>query len=127
MHGVAAFGGHSYPLQVREPAPPVFVVGMTYIVAGHRAFATDFTFFCHGKTPYYLKTNIIVYTKTGYIHVPEKEGKLFLKFRHGLVLTLLYDYVTKVCLYFTVFSPVLSRGGFFTYPSVSEIYEKRKK
>jgi hypothetical protein len=52
---------------------------MAYIIACYRPFATDFTFFCHDKTPYILKQITIVYAKTGYIHVPEKEGKLFLK------------------------------------------------
>ena len=39
----------------------------------------------------------MVYAKTGYIHVPEKEGKLFLKYGYGLVLTELDDYVRNVC------------------------------
>jgi hypothetical protein len=55
MNRVAALCGHSDPLQIREPAPPVFIVGMAYIVAGHWSFATDFTFFCHDKTPYIEK------------------------------------------------------------------------
>ena len=52
MHGVAALGGHSDPLQIRKPAPPVFIVGMAHMIAGHWSFATDFTFFCHDKIPY---------------------------------------------------------------------------
>jgi hypothetical protein len=55
MNRVAAFRGHSDPLQIREPAPPVFIVGMAYIIAGYRSFATDFTSFCHDKTPYIKK------------------------------------------------------------------------
>jgi hypothetical protein len=79
MNRVAALDGHSDPLQIRKPAPPVFIVSMADIIASYRPFATDFTFFCHDKTPYILKQITIVYVKTGYIHVPEKEGKLFLK------------------------------------------------
>lgn len=52
MHRVAALDGHADPLQIREPAAPVFIVSMAYIIAGYRSFATDFTFFCHDKTPY---------------------------------------------------------------------------
>jgi hypothetical protein len=55
MHRVAALGGHSDPLQIREPAPPGLIVGMADIIAGYRPFATDFTFFCHDKTPYIEK------------------------------------------------------------------------
>jgi hypothetical protein len=55
MDGIAALGGHPDPLQIWEPAPPVLIVGMAYIIAGDWAFATNFTFFCHGKTPYIEK------------------------------------------------------------------------
>ena len=79
MYGVAALGGHSDPLQVREPAPPVFVVGMAYIVAGDWPFAADFTFFCHDNTPYIKNTIMMDLTETGYIQVLETERKLFLK------------------------------------------------
>jgi hypothetical protein len=51
MNRVAALGGHSDPLEIREPAPPVFIVSMAYIIACYRPFATDFTFFCHDNTP----------------------------------------------------------------------------
>jgi uncharacterized membrane protein HdeD (DUF308 family) len=53
MNRIAALGSHSDPLQIWEPAPSVLIVGMAYMIAGYRAFATDFTFFCHDKTPYY--------------------------------------------------------------------------
>jgi hypothetical protein len=55
MNSIAACSGHSDPLQIREPAAPVFIVGMAYIVTGHRSFAAYFTFFCHDKTPYIEK------------------------------------------------------------------------
>jgi hypothetical protein len=51
MNRVAALGGHSDPLQIRKPAPPVLIVSMADIIAGDRPFAADFTFFCHDKTP----------------------------------------------------------------------------
>jgi hypothetical protein len=55
MNTVAATGGHSNPLQIREPAPPCFIMGMADVITCHRSFATYFTFFCHGKTPYIIK------------------------------------------------------------------------
>ena len=113
MDRVAARGCHSDPLQIREPAPSVLIVGMAYIVAGYRSLAADFTFFGHDKTPYYNETIKMIYTKTGYIHVPEREGKLFLKCLHGLALTLLYDYVTKCCFNLSASSPAFVQGGFF--------------
>jgi hypothetical protein len=53
MDCIAALGGHSDTLQVGKPAPLVLVMGMAYVIAGHRALAAYFTFFCHDKTPYY--------------------------------------------------------------------------
>jgi hypothetical protein len=70
------------------------------------------------KTPYYEETVKMIYTKTGYIHVPGREGKLFLKCRHDLVLTRLYDYVRNCCLCLAPFSPEFIQGGFFKDPSV---------
>jgi hypothetical protein len=55
MSRVATLRGHSDPLQVRKPSPPVFIMGMANMIAGHWPFATDFTFFCHDKTPYIKK------------------------------------------------------------------------
>jgi hypothetical protein len=54
MYTVAALGGHSDPLQVWEPTPPGFIMGMADVIACYRPFAAYFTFFCHGKTPYIL-------------------------------------------------------------------------
>jgi hypothetical protein len=79
MDGSAALGSHSHPLQIGKPAPPVFVVGMADVIACYRAFAADFTFFCHGKNSFILKNIRIIYAKTGYIHVLPTEGKHFLK------------------------------------------------
>ena len=79
MYGVASLGGHSDPLQIREPASPVFIVGMADMITGYRPFATDLTFFCHDKTPDIDKTIIMVYAKTRYIHVLETDRKFFLK------------------------------------------------
>ena len=45
MHAIATGGGHSYPLQIRQPTPSVLIVGMAYIIAGGRAFSTNRTFF----------------------------------------------------------------------------------
>jgi len=55
MNRVAALDGHSDPLQIRKPAPPVFIVSMADIIASYRPFATDFTFSSHDKTPYIKK------------------------------------------------------------------------
>jgi hypothetical protein len=54
MNAVAALGCHTDTLEVREPAPSCFIVGMADIVAGYRSFAADFTFFCHGKNSLYF-------------------------------------------------------------------------
>lgn len=97
---------------------------MAYIIAGYRPFATDFTFFCHDKTPYILKQITIVYAKTGYIHVPEKEGKLFLKYGPGLVLTVVDDYVRNVSFHLAAFSPAFLRAVFLKILQCLEIYEK---
>jgi hypothetical protein len=53
MHRITTLGGHSNFLQVREPAPPVLVMGMAYMITGYRSLATDFTFFCHDKNSLY--------------------------------------------------------------------------
>ena len=45
MHAITTGGGHSHTLQIRQPTPSVLIVGMTYIVAGGRAFSTNCTFF----------------------------------------------------------------------------------
>jgi hypothetical protein len=78
MNTVAALGGHSDPLQIRKPASSGLVVGMADVIACNWPFAADFTFFCHGKTPYIENVHMI-YAKTGYIHVLRILGKLFLK------------------------------------------------
>lgn len=98
---------------------------MAYIIAGYGPFATDFTFFCHDKTPYYIeKKIIIVCTKTGFIHVSEKEGKLFLKYGPGLVLTVVDDYVRNVSFHLAAFSPAFLRAVFLKILQCLEIYEK---
>jgi hypothetical protein len=51
MNTVAAFRGHSYPLQIGKPAPFGLVVGMADIMTSYWTFAADFTFFCHDNTP----------------------------------------------------------------------------
>jgi len=76
MHRVAALRGHSDPLQIREPAPPVFIVGMAYIIAGHGPFATYFTFFCHDKTPY-IKNDRIGFCKKRALYMFWKEMASF--------------------------------------------------
>lgn len=43
--------------------------------------------------------------KTGYIHVLPADGKLFLKCCNELVLTLMDDYVRKVCFDLAALSP----------------------
>jgi hypothetical protein len=53
VFGIATTGSHPDPLQIRQPASFVLIVGMTYIVAGGRPFAANFTFFCHDQTPYH--------------------------------------------------------------------------
>ena len=78
MNAVAALSGHSNSLQIGEPASPGLVVGMADVIACNWPFAADFTFFCHGKTPYIENVHMI-YAKTGYIHVLRILGKLFLK------------------------------------------------
>jgi hypothetical protein len=55
MNRIAALGSHSDPLQIREPAPSVLIVGMADMVTGYWSFAADFTFFCHDTTPYIEK------------------------------------------------------------------------
>jgi hypothetical protein len=55
MNTVTAVCSHSDTLQIREPAPPGFIMGMADIIACCRTFAADFTFFCHDKTPYMCK------------------------------------------------------------------------
>lgn len=44
---VAARGSGSYTLQIRQPAPTIFIMGMAYIITGHRLFPADFTFTSH--------------------------------------------------------------------------------
>jgi len=69
----------------------------------------------------------MVYLKTGYIHILDAEGKLFLKCVHELVLTVWDDYVKNVCLDLAARSPVFFKAIFMRILSYSEIYEKRKK
>ena len=54
MYGVAALGSHSDALQIGQPAPPVFIMGMADIVACHRPLTAYFAFLCHDLTPYYI-------------------------------------------------------------------------
>ncbi len=55
MDTIPALGDHSNPLQIREPTPPGFIMGMADVIACYRPFAAYFTFLCHGKTPYIPK------------------------------------------------------------------------
>ena len=52
-YGLAVAAGCRHPdfLQIRKPAPTVFVVGMANVVAGSGFFSANFTFFRHGKSP----------------------------------------------------------------------------
>jgi hypothetical protein len=93
MNTVAVACSHSDPLQIREPTPPGFIMGMADIIACCRTFAADFTFSCHDKTPYIVIHSYLVYAKTGYIHILVLLGKLFLKCINRVVLTLRDDYV----------------------------------
>ena len=89
------------------------------MIAGHRTFAADFAFFCHDKTPYIEKQSLIICMKTGYIHVLQIEGKLFLKCSIALVLTLMDDYVKKICFNFAAIRPpFINREVSFEDPSV---------
>ena len=111
MHGIATLGGHSYSLQIRKPAPPVFVVGMAYIIAGCRSLATDFTFFCHdNKTPY-IKNNHNGLYENGFYTYSGSRRQAFSKVLHDLVLTVLDDYVRKCCLVLVDLCTLLFWGG----------------
>jgi len=55
----------------------------------------------------------MVGAKTGYIHILETEGKLFLKWASDLVLTVLDDYGSKCCLVLAVCSPAFFQGFIF--------------
>jgi hypothetical protein len=61
----------------------------------------------------------MIYTKTGYIHVLITEGKHFLNSSKELVLTLIDDYVTKICPIFDKIQALhFSVGHLFEDPSV---------
>jgi hypothetical protein len=45
MQAIAAGSSHPDPLQIRQPTPSVFIVGMAHIIAGSWAFSTNRTFF----------------------------------------------------------------------------------
>lgn len=53
------------------------------------------------------------YAKTGYIHVLITEGKLFLNYSAGLVLTLMDDYGSNCFFYEVNFRPSILRKGVF--------------
>lgn len=69
----------------------------------------------------------MVSLKTGYIHILDAEGKLFLKCVHELVLTVWDDYVRYVCLDLAARSSVFLKAVLMRILSCSEIYEKGKK
>lgn len=46
-HSTSTVGYGPNFLQIRQPAAPVFIMGMTDIIAGRRSFATNFTFTSH--------------------------------------------------------------------------------
>ena len=46
-HSTSTLGYGPNFLQIRQPAPPVFIMGMTDIIARRRSFTTNFTFTSH--------------------------------------------------------------------------------
>lgn len=46
-HSTSTAGYGPNFLQIRQPAAPVFIMGMTDIIAGRRSFTTNFTFTSH--------------------------------------------------------------------------------
>ena len=46
-HDLSAVGNRPYFLNIRQPTPTIFIVGMTDVIPGSRTFSTNFTFSGH--------------------------------------------------------------------------------
>lgn len=74
---MAAVSYGSDLLQVGQPAPFGFIMGMTDIIAGYRAFSTDFTFTRHDI---YAPCNGL-FVKSNIIHTASEKATFFPSFK----------------------------------------------
>jgi hypothetical protein len=124
MNAVAALSGHSNSLKIGEPASLGLVVGMADVIACNWPFAADFTFFCHGKTPYNEKRTYDL-CENGLYTCSNNIRQAFSKIgASSLVLTLMDDYGTQCCLVMYLEALHFFRRALFEYFFPLEKYEK---